>query len=93
MFLSSVKGYIRKGQALLALKETAKAIQAFQKALELDPNSLDAQDGLKKCYSQDDPDARRKRAMQDPQIQEIMRDPAMQVILQQMQENPGAIHE
>ena len=75
------------------MKETAKAIQAFQKALELDPNNLDAQDGLKKCYSQDDPEARRKRAMQDPQIQEIMRDPAMQIILQQMQENPGAIHE
>ena len=34
-----VKGYIRKGHALLALKDTVKAMQAFQAALEIDPNN------------------------------------------------------
>lgn len=88
-----VKGHLRKGQALLGMKETAKAMAAFNKALELDPDNADAKDGLKKCYAQDDPETRRKHAMQDPQIQQIMSDPAMQIILRQMQDNPGAINE
>ena len=75
------------------MKDTAKAMQAFNKALELDPSNYDAQDGLKKCYSQDDPETRRKMAMHDPEVQKIMGDPAMQIILRQMQDNPGAINE
>ncbi len=34
----TVKGHIRKGYALLAMRDTVKAMQAFQRALELDPN-------------------------------------------------------
>lgn len=34
-----VKGYIRKGFALMATKELSKAQSAFQKALELDENN------------------------------------------------------
>ena len=37
---STVKAYIRKGHALLGMKATVKASQAFEKALELDPNSV-----------------------------------------------------
>ena len=66
---------------------------SFQKALELDPNNRDASEGVKKCYSADDPEERRKVAMNNPEIQSIMSDPAMQMILKQMQENPGAINE
>ena len=42
---------------------------------------------------QDDPEARRKAAMHDPEVQAILGDPAMQVILQQMQSNPAALRE
>ena len=48
---------------------------------------------MRKCSLEDDPEERRKRAMQDPEIQQILQDPAMQMILQQMQENPGALRE
>ena len=75
------------------MKDVPKAMAVFQKALEIDPKSYDAQEGLKKCYSSDDPETRRKMAMQDPEVQRIMSDPAMQMILQQMQENPAAIQE
>ena len=34
-----VKGHIRKGHALLGLKDTVKAMTAFQDALEIDPNN------------------------------------------------------
>ena len=40
-----------------------------------------------------DPEAVRKRAMEDPEIQSILGDPAMQMILQQMQKDPNAIKE
>ena len=34
-----MKGHIRKGHALLGLKDTVKAMQAFQVAVDLDPNN------------------------------------------------------
>jgi stress-induced-phosphoprotein 1 len=34
-----------------------------------------------------------RRAQQDPQVQSILSDPAMQLILQQMQQDPGAAQE
>lgn len=88
-----VKGYVRKGHALLALRDTVKAMHAFQKALELDPNNADAKSGLQRCMAQDDPESRRKAALQDPEVQAILGDPAMQLVLQQMQKNPEALRE
>jgi stress-induced-phosphoprotein 1 len=40
-----------------------------------------------------DPEEVRKRAMADPEIQAIMRDPAMRLILEQMQNDPKALQE
>lgn len=39
------------------------------------------------------PEEVRKRAMEDPQVQAIMRDPAMRLILEQMQNDPMALQE
>ena len=39
------------------------------------------------------PEERMKQAMENPEIQEILRDPAMRMILEQMQENPSAARE
>lgn len=36
-FLLSVKGYLRKGNILMAMKENDKAADAYQKALDIDP--------------------------------------------------------
>ena len=53
--------------------------------------------GYKDCavkqYSQkgsNDPEEVRKRAMNDPEVQQIMGDPAMRMILEQMQSDPQA---
>lgn len=91
----SVKGYIRKGMALLAMKEHSKATAAFQKALEIDPNNQEAIDGYRKCTmdSMANPDEVRKRAMNDPEVQRILGDPAMRMILEQMQSDPKAVQD
>ena len=54
----------------------------------------EALDGYRKSVMQDtDPDTVRQQAMQDPEVQAILADPAMQIILQQMQKEPKALQE
>eukprot|EP00794_Sanderia_malayensis_P020678 gene20678-22716_t len=91
-----IKGHLRKGGVLLALKEYGKAADCYQKALDLDPNCKEAKDGVYNCSMArmtSDPEQRRKEALNDPEIQGIMMDPAMRLILEQMQEDPKAAAE
>jgi len=90
-----VKGYIRKGGVLMALKDNTKAAQAYQKAIEIDPKCQEAIEGYRKCSMSynNDPEEVSKRAMNDPEVQTILKDPAMRMILQQMQEDPQALSE
>lgn len=90
-----VKGHVRKGMALLAMKEHSKASSAFQKALDLDPNNQEALEGYRKSMNtvSSNPEELRKRAMGDPEVQKILGDPAMRIILEQMQSDPKAIQE
>ncbi len=53
----------------------------------------EARNGVSRCVGSDDPEARRKAAMHDPEVQAILNDPAMQMILQQMQSQPEALRE
>jgi STI1 domain len=39
------------------------------------------------------PEEVRKNAMADPEVQKILRDPAMRMILEQMQSDPRALQE
>lgn len=88
-----VKGHIRKGMALLAMKKSNEASEAFQEALMLDENNVEAMEGYRKAIGSADPEEARKRAMTDPEVQEILSDPAMQMILQQGQADPKALRE
>lgn len=42
----SVKGYLRKGNVLLLMKENQKASYAFQQAMEVDSNCSVSQDDM-----------------------------------------------
>ncbi|XP_046364291.2 stress-induced-phosphoprotein 1-like [Haliotis rufescens] len=90
-----IKGYLRKGANLLAMRETTKAAVWYQKALDIDPSCQEALEGYKKSVTAEnsDPEAVKKRAMGDPEVQQILQDPAMQMILQQMTKDPNAVRE
>jgi len=91
-----IKAYLRKGQILLTMKETSRAKDAFQAALDMDNTCQEARTGVYDCVKASaslNPDERRKQAMEDPEIQQILNDPAMRMILEQMQENPQAAND
>ena len=109
-----VKAYLRKANVLKAMGQTQKAMDVYSKAMELDPNSDEAKNGMQNtpfhcCESKfvlagykdcavrqysgrsSDPEEVRQRAMNDPEVQQIMSDPAMRMILEQMQSDPQAV--
>ncbi|XP_066281121.1 stress-induced-phosphoprotein 1-like isoform X2 [Branchiostoma lanceolatum] len=90
-----LKGYLRKGAILQAMKQWGRAQDVYSKALDIDPNHQEANEGYKKCLQtmSQDPEEIKKRAMADPEVQNIMSDPAMRVILDQMQNEPGALND
>ncbi|XP_012527347.1 stress-induced-phosphoprotein 1 [Monomorium pharaonis] len=90
-----IKGWIRKGKILQAMQQQGKALTAYQKALELDPQNSEALEGYRSCAvsASSNPEEVRKRAMADPEIQSILRDPAMRLILEQMQSDPRALQD
>ncbi|XP_059055455.1 stress-induced-phosphoprotein 1 [Achroia grisella] len=90
-----IKGWIRKGKILQGMQQPSKALSAYQKALELDPSNAEALEGYRACSTQlnSNPEEVRKRAMADPEVQSILRDPAMRCILEQMQQDPQALQD
>ena len=55
----------------------------------------EALEGYKQCSVavNSNPEEVRKRAMADPEVQAILNDPAMRLILEQMQNDPKALQE
>ncbi|CAD6198799.1 unnamed protein product [Caenorhabditis auriculariae] len=90
-----IKGYIRKAAALTAMKEWSQAQRAYEDALNIDSTNAEAQEGLRNCIrnNDEDPEKARERLMNDPEVQEILRDPGMRILLEQMSQDPGAVRE
>jgi len=96
---SFVKSYLRKANVLKAMGQHQKAMDVYSKAMELDPNSDEAKNGYRDCavrqtqQPRGDAEEVRKNAMNNPEVQAIMSDPAMRMILEQMQTDPQAVQE
>ncbi|XP_005093097.1 stress-induced-phosphoprotein 1 [Aplysia californica] len=90
-----IKGFLRKGSVLLAMREPTKATVVYQKALEIDSNNAEALEGYRKALmlESEDPEAVKQKAMSNPEVQQILSDPAMQMILGQMSKDPKAARE
>ncbi|KAL6903776.1 hypothetical protein ACP4OV_004589 [Aristida adscensionis] len=95
------KGYTRKGAIQFFMKECDKALETYQAGLKHDPNNPELLDGVKRCIQQinkasrgeltpEELKERQNKAMQDPEIQNILTDPIMQQVLTDLQENPKA---
>lgn len=90
-----IKGWIRKGKILQGMQQPSKALAAYQKAIELDASNAEAVEGYRACTMavHSNPEEVWKKAMNDPEVQQILKDPAMRMILEQMQADPKAVQE
>lgn len=90
-----IKGWIRMGKILQVMQQSSKALNSYQKALELDPQNAEALEGYRACSMSvhSNPEEVWKKAMADPEVQGILKDPAMRMILEQMQSDPKAVQE
>ncbi|XP_039067637.1 hsp70-Hsp90 organizing protein 1-like [Hibiscus syriacus] len=98
------KGYTRKGAVQFFMKEYDRALETYQEGLEHDPNNQELLDGVRRCVEQinkasrgdlspEELKERQARAMQDPEIQNILSDPVMRQVLTDFQENAKAAQE
>eukprot|EP00741_Cyanophora_paradoxa_P008293 tig00001286_g8022.t1 len=88
------KALVRRAGILYYGKEYHKALEAYQHALELDPENEEIKDGIMQTVramneTQGDKE-RLAKAMADPEIQSILSDPMMQTILENMKTDPKA---
>jgi len=90
------KGYLRKGHAEFWLQEYAKALATYELGLKHDPSNQELVESIQrtmmKLNTLDDKDRAKQRedALRDPEVQEIMSDPVMRQILNDMSTNPAA---
>ncbi len=95
-----VKAYARKGTIHHFMKEYHKALSCFDQGLKLDPENKDCREGKARTMQaiqmgayvgdKQSDEERLRHAQADPEIQLIMRDPRMQQVLKDLQENPVA---
>ncbi|RDX90852.1 Hsp70-Hsp90 organizing protein 1, partial [Mucuna pruriens] len=99
-----VKGYTRKGAVQFFMKEYDKALETYREGLKHDSNNQELLEGIRTCIQQinkasrgdlspDELKERQAKAMQDPEIQNILQDPVMRQVLIDFQENPKAAQE
>ncbi|XP_040572240.1 stress-induced-phosphoprotein 1 [Lepeophtheirus salmonis] len=92
---SFVKAYLRMANALRGMGKITQAMAIYEKAIEIDSNCDEAIEGYKNCSIQNipDPEEIKRQAMNDPEIQQILKDPSIRLILQQMQTDPSSARE
>ena len=84
------------------MKQYNRALQAYDDGLKVDLNNADCRDGRYRTMMKiqematgqsADGDEAARRAMDDPEIASIMQDSYMQLVLQEMQNDPTRIQE
>ena len=91
-----VKGWSRKAAIHYFLKEYHKAMDAYNRIIEIEPENEEGKQGLDMVVAKinegnqggEVDKERQARAMADPDIQAILGDPQMRSILNEMQTDP-----
>merc|ERR1712217_180649 len=91
-----VKAYSQKGAAHFFMKEYNKALEAYGKGLQIDPDNKACKEGHEQVIQKIQETQRSgevdeeqiAHAMADPQIQNILKDPQINMFLKQLQEDP-----
>eukprot|EP00033_Pygsuia_biforma_P002986 GCRY01003287.1.p1 GENE.GCRY01003287.1~~GCRY01003287.1.p1 ORF type:complete len:556 (-),score=142.03 GCRY01003287.1:37-1704(-) len=90
-----IKGYLRKGMCHFMQKEYHKCLEIYDEGLKIDEHNQELRDAKQQAVmaimrqQREGPDAEAQaRAMNDPEIQKIMKDPVFSQNLQAMQQNP-----
>merc|ERR1719261_526141 len=83
-----------------AKQEYHKALKAYEAGLKIEPDNAECQQGKQSVMYQiqasqsNAPDQEQvAHAMADPEIQDILKDPQINIVLQKMQEDPNSINE
>ena len=93
-----VKAMNRKGNCQVAMKEYHKAIATFREALALEPSNADSLDGMRLTQGKinegsrggANDEERSRRAMEDPEIQLLLRDPMVNAALEDLQKDQAS---
>jgi len=90
-----VKAWAKKGDIEFFLKEYHKAMDSYRAGLQIEPDNALCKQGIQKTIgvinSSQGPDSERQaHAMADPEIQQILQDPVIRNVLQDLQENPSS---
>lgn len=94
-----IKAYTRKGRTQHFLKQYHKAIETYDKGLEFDPKNQElvadkykTQMAIQNENRSGNVDPKRaQEAMKDPEIQQILADPAINEVLKNANSNPEAL--
>ena len=91
-----VKAWAKKGDIEFLMKEYHKAMDSYRTGLNIEPNNELCRAGLTKTIAkvqdgnneEGDVKERQAHAMADPEIQNILADPMIRQVLQDLEENP-----
>ncbi|KAK9823595.1 hypothetical protein WJX72_004113 [[Myrmecia] bisecta] len=95
------KGYSRKGHLQFFMKEYDKALATYEEGLKQDPGNQELKEGMQRCIeainkltrgeaTEEELKERQAKGMADPDVQNILMDPVMRQVLNDMQQDPRA---
>lgn len=95
----SLRAYQRLGTCNTLLRKYHRAVEAYETGLKLHPDDQELKDGLAKVNNLirfgdgSSDEERMQRAMEDPEIAELVKHPRIQQLFKEFKENPKAAQE
>jgi stress-induced-phosphoprotein 1 len=90
-----IKAYIKKGHAYFVMEDFSQCLTIYDTALQFDPDNEEIKESINKTIfkinsSTRDEETVKKNIENNPEVQEILRDPMMRQVLQDLQNDRNA---